>query len=51
MDLEGYSERVAKWFQVLNGGVIRTNLPFRRTLLAALCRMLSPESRISYHKQ
>lgn len=51
MDLEVYSERVAKLFKVLNGGVMRTDLPFRRTPLAAVCRMLSPEPSISHHKQ
>ena len=51
MDFEVDSERVAKLFKVLNGGVIITDLPFRRTLLAALCRMLSPEPSIFHHEQ
>ena len=50
-DFEVYAERAAKSFKILNRGVTRTDLPFRRTTLAALWKMPSSESSIFHYKQ
>ena len=43
-DFEVYAEKAAKSFKILNRGVTRTDLPVRRTTLAALWKVKSPGS-------